>query len=216
MFKFIHYDIQECRQINEDGKRVYATPDGKKYPSVTTVLGSIPNPFLHEWRAKVGKVEAQKISNRAANRGTKLHGLCEAYLKSEPVAFAPADFEVKELFNHMKVELNKIEEVHALEKRIWSHKLRVAGTVDCIAKIDGKMYIVDFKTSSRFKSREDIDSYFMQCAAYSVAWYELTGIAISTMRILIVTGEHGMLVYDEPVRNWIPKFVEVRKTYDSL
>lgn len=216
MFTFIHHNIPDCRQINSEGKRLYETPDGKKYPSITTVLSSIPNPHIHEWRLKVGKEAAQKITTQAANRGTKLHSFCESYLKSEEIVLDPLHFEANEMFRYMKRELDLFEEIHALEKRVWSHKLRVAGTVDCIAKIDGQMYVVDFKTSSRFKSREDIDSYFMQGAAYAVSWYELTGVAIANIRILIATGEHGILLYDEPVRKWVPKFMEVRKNYDSL
>lgn len=213
MFKFFDYDIPECVQINSPEGRRYQTPSGDLYPSVTTVLGSIPNTHLNEWIEKVGKEESQRIADAAARRGTKIHTWCENHLRSIDNSFSMFDQEAKQMFEHMIPELNKFQEVHALETRLWSDKLRVAGTVDSIAKIDGEMYVVDFKTSRSFKSREDIPSYFMQAAAYSVMWWERTGILINKSRILISTQDDGVLVYDEPVKPWLIRFLEVRKNF---
>lgn len=213
MFEFITYDIPECEQINSPEGRRYKTPNGDLYPSVTTVLGSIPNPYLTEWIKKVGKEESERIANAAANRGTKIHNWCESYLKSIEFKISPFDHEAGDMFKNMVPELNKFQQIHALETRLWSDRLRVAGTVDCIAKISDHMYVVDFKTSRAYKSREDIPSYFMQTAAYSVMWWERTGILIEKARVIITTQDDGILVYDEPVKPWIKKFVELRKEF---
>ncbi len=119
------------------------------------------------------------------------------------------------MFQQMIPELCKFQEIHALETGLWSDAIKVAGSVDCIAMINNQPYIVDFKTSGRFKSREDIPSYFMQCSAYAMAWYERTGMSISRMRVIITTEDDGLLVYDESVTDWLPKFVEVRKAFKN-
>lgn len=212
MFKFIDYRIPECEQINSDSGRKYKTPDGNVYPSVTTVLGTVNVPYLLEWKMKVGEANAKKISEAAAARGTRVHSWCEGHLKGIQHIVPYTRMDEFKMFQNMIPELDKFEEVHALEQRLWSDKLRVAGTVDCIAKIDGKMYIVDFKTSTGMKTRYDIDSYFMQVAAYSVAWYERTGMLISNSRVIITTQDDGVFVFDEPVKEWVGKFAELRKT----
>ena len=68
-----------------DGKRVYATPDGVYYPSVTTVIGNNAKKQagLAKWRARVGKEKAAAISSRSASRGTKFHSITEDYLNNE-------------------------------------------------------------------------------------------------------------------------------------
>jgi genome maintenance exonuclease 1 len=216
MAQFVVYDIPVCEQINSESGRRYKTPNGDIYPSVTTVLSSIPMPFIDNWRRKVGEETAKKISDAAAKRGSKIHGWCEQYLMKQAITHSPFEHEATMMFKNMKPELDKFDEVHALETRLWSDKLRVAGTVDCIAKIDGVFYIVDFKTSRQLKNRADIPSYFMQCAAYAVAWYERTGIAIAKMRVIITTQDYGVLVFDENVKDWVPQFIELRKKFDSL
>lgn len=209
MFKFITYDIPECEQINSDTGRLYKTPNGDLYPSVTTVLGRISMPYIEEWKARLGKEEAKRQSDIAAKRGVRIHSWCEGhFLRREPIVPITRRDEFK-MFLNMVPELNRLTVIHALEQRLWSDKLKVAGTVDCIGECDGVLYIVDFKTSRGIKNREDISSYFMQCAAYAVAWYERTGIAIANMRIIITTQDDGVLVYDEPVKRWVPEFMKL-------
>lgn len=215
MFKFETYDIAECEQINLPGKRLYKTPEGNMYPSVTTVLGSIPNPELEKWKQRVGEETAAKISKAASDRGTLIHGWAEAYLKTWATQASITQNIAWRMFSNMVPYLSKVEIVHALEQRLWSDKLRVAGTVDLIAQIGGSKYIIDFKTSNSYKSKEDIDSYFMQAACYSVMWYERTGMAISKCKIWITCEEPEILLeYEEDLKPWIIKFREVRDNYD--
>ena len=67
----------------ENGKRFYQTPDGQKYPSVTTVTGLLTRDHIKLWRERVGEEVANKISSVAARRGTKMHSLFEQYLRAE-------------------------------------------------------------------------------------------------------------------------------------
>jgi genome maintenance exonuclease 1 len=136
---------------------------------------------IAEWRKRVGNEEANKISGRASARGTRIHSLCEAYLRNEQ---CEPDIFDKELFGSISQWLEDIDNIHALEDPLYSDYLEVAGTVDCIGEFQGKLSVIDFKTSSKPKDRDDIHNYFMQTAAYAVAFEERTGIPIGRLVII--------------------------------
>lgn len=209
MHKFIEHPFPTLEQVNTPEGRFYQTPEGNRYPSVTTVLGSVPNPALEAWKAKLGPA-ADVISKKAANRGTLIHERLESHIKGEPTEFTMFQQSEREMFTNLIPHLDKLDEIHALETRLYSDKLRVAGSVDCIAMIDGVLHVVDFKTSSRYKTADEIHSYFMQCAAYSMMFFERTRILAPKIRILMTTQDDGVLVFDENVKDWIPKFIEIR------
>lgn len=213
MIPIEQHNIPPLEQINTPCGRFYKSESGAVYPSVTTVLGSIPNPGLEAWKKSVGEVKAKQISKSATDRGTLIHAWCEAFILDEPIDIKPTQHIAGEMFRNMIPELIKFQEVHALETRLWSDNLKIAGSVDCIAFIAGELYVVDFKTSNSFKSKKDIPTYFMQCSAYAMAWYERTGMPIRKIRIIITTQDDGVLVYDEDVTTWLPEFVKVRKNY---
>ena len=84
-FNFIklpELDFDLKAETTEEGRR-YVTPEGRKYPSVTTVLSSYNKKAIYEWRQRVGNEEANKIAGRASRRGTQLHTLCEKYILGE-------------------------------------------------------------------------------------------------------------------------------------
>ena len=214
MFEHIHHDIPKLVRIDSEGGRVYETPTGTKYPSVTSVIGILGKAAIHEWRARVGEEEANRVSARAAKRGTSIHSLCEDYLLNKEVK--PNIFDL-EVFNSIKPRLDRISEVHCLETQLFSHHLRVAGTVDCIARYAGKMSVIDFKTSKRMKTRDEIHTYFMQTAAYAVMFEELTGIPVSQLVIIMaVDDEKEPLVFIEKRDDWIDEFISVREDYSKL
>ena len=62
-----------------DTGRTYTAPDGSSYPSITTVLGVLSEDAIRAWRERVGEDEANKISGRASNRGTRVHSIVERY-----------------------------------------------------------------------------------------------------------------------------------------
>ena len=80
MFNHVGVELQPITATNKDGVRLYETPDGNKYPSITTVLSVRNKKGLMEWRKRVGEEEANKISRQAAGRGTAVHKLAEDYL----------------------------------------------------------------------------------------------------------------------------------------
>jgi genome maintenance exonuclease 1 len=213
--KHIIHPFPFLEQVNLPDGRRYKTPEGKMYPSVTTVLSVQKNPYLEEWKAKVGEKDANDISRRAANKGSKVHLACESYILGKTMEWSMFDAEPKEDFQAFLPVLADISEVHAIEQRMCSDKLEVAGTVDLVCKLQGKMCILDWKTSGRYKSREEISSYFMQCAAYSLFFFEHTGIIIPDIVIAMTIRDHGLVIFREKVLDWIPKFIALRNQFRS-
>ncbi len=216
MPKFIDHNIPTIEQINSSSGRKYSTPEGKYYPSVTSVLSVEENPHLKAWRERVGEKEADRISKQATTKGSKVHEACENYLQCKVTEWSLRESEAKEAFSVFIPVLESVEEVHAMETRMWSDKLEVAGTVDLIARIGGELTIADWKTSSRYKRKEDIPDYFKQMASYSVMFYERTGIAIPNMVVLMTVPEIGLLTFKEKVKDWIPEFIKTRKKFKEL
>jgi len=214
MKTFIHHEFPKLeRDTKPDGTRVYKTPSGRAYPSVTTVTGLHSKQSIMEWRKKVGEEAANKISNRAATRGTRIHTLCESYLRGESTE--PDIFD-QEIYKGLVPYLDKINNIHALEDPLYSDHLEVAGTVDCIAEYDGKLAVIDFKTSSKVKQRDWITGYFMQTSAYAVAFEERTGIPVGRMVIIMGVDDHEPLIFEEKRDDWIGEFAKLRQEYKQI
>jgi genome maintenance exonuclease 1 len=226
VFNHIHHDFPQLLQENVDGTRFYITPNGEKYPSVTTVLSDYGKEALMEWRKKVGEEKAKEISRKATTRGTGVHKALELYLKNEDVSNLEMLPNVKSLFVRMKQELdNKVNNIHCLEDKLFSHELKLAGTVDCIAEHNGVLSVIDFKTSVRLKKKEYIANYFMQGAAYSTMFTEMTGLPIHQVVILIgvdtanfcqtlIVKEDELQEHKQELLKYISAYQEKRLTLD--
>ena len=213
-FNHIEHDIPVLNRItSKSGSRLYETPNGNSYPSVTTVTGLLNQQAIQEWRARVGEKVANEISNRAATRGTRVHQLCEDYLSNKDVSVDMFDHAMWKSFQPI---LDGIDNVHALETPLYSDHLAVAGTVDCIAEYNGRLSIIDFKTSKRKKSKDQIKNYFMQCSAYAVAFEELTGIPVDTLVILMAVDDEDPIVFVEKRDDHIADFISLREDYGKL
>ena len=163
MFKHITHQFPKLLQENIDGTRLYVTPNGDRYPSVTTVLADYNKKEIMEWRARVGEEQANKVSRAATTRGTGVHKALELYIKNEDISSLEMMPNVKSLFVRMKQEIDgKVNNIHCLEDKLYSHKLKLAGTVDCIAEHNGVLSVIDFKTSVRLKKKESIGNYFIE------------------------------------------------------
>lgn len=198
--------------------RVYITPDGKKYPSITTVLGVRGKEALYEWRRRVGEEEANRIARHAATRGTALHNIAERYLNNEENYFAKDEMpHVKGMFNSIKNILDEhIGLVVLQECPLYSDHLGLAGRVDLVAHYDNRASIIDFKTSSRVKSKEEISNYFIQAAAYAIMFEERTGTPVSQLVIIMaVENSPNPLVFVEKRDNWTSELFSVIKEYNT-
>ena len=211
MKTFIHHDWANLvRDTAADGRRVYVTPEGNKYPSVTSITGLNSKFHIDKWRQRVGPEEADRITNRALARGTRIHSLCENYLLGNKVDIDMFD---TEMWSTMRPMLDDIDNIHCLETPLYSDFLQAAGTVDCIAEYQGKLSVIDFKTASRVKERNDIHNYFEQTAAYAVMFEERTGIPIGRLVIIMAIDDDAPRVFIEKRDNWIAGFRMRRMEY---
>jgi genome maintenance exonuclease 1 len=214
MKTFIHHDFPEIeRKTSETGSRVYVTPQGNVYPSVTTVTGLHSNEGIQQWRNRVGELEADRVTKIASDRGNAIHNYCEKFLLDQPIVFDNMFYE--STFKTIIPWLDEIDNIRALETPLYCDFLKVAGTVDCIADFKGKLSIIDFKTATKIKERDDIHAYFMQTAAYAVAFEERTGIPISRLVIIMAIEHDYPRLFIEKRDNWIAGFRKLRLDYKN-
>ena len=215
-FDILEYGFESLPTENVDGKRYYITPTGEKYPSVTSVTGLMNRKGIQEWRKRVGAEKANKISTQAARHGTSAHQLFEDYIKNDNFEekFKSAMPTTQQAFISLEKELNQIGTVHALEAPLYSHELQLAGRVDCIAEWEGKISVIDFKTSAKPKEKKWIQNYFIQETAYAKMFEELTGKKIHSLITMIAvnTGESQLFV-EKPSEDYHTKLLELRDSY---
>jgi genome maintenance exonuclease 1 len=213
---FIHesLDWNDLDSVQEDGKRFYLTPSGKKYPSMTTVLQLMTAEGIAKWRARVGDEVANKISAQASRRGTLMHKLCEDYVNNEEIdteSLMPLDLQN---FNALKEQMDKhFGKVYGQEIALYSDFLEMAGRVDCIAEYKGKLSIIDYKTSKKVKKRSNIKNYFMQAAGYAVMFEEIFKKPINNLVILMSVDHEGVVEFVEKRDDHIHDLIELRKKY---
>ena len=194
-----------------DSGRNYLTPDGHQYPSVTTVLSILNEDVIKAWRQRVGEEEANRISGKAANRGTRVHSIVEKYLNNEDTTeFLP---HIRQSLENLKPVLNGVGTIFGLEVPLYSHHLGLAGRCDCIAQYNGVPSIIDFKTSRYIKKKEKISNYFAQGAAYSIMFEERTGIVAPNIVIIMDVDHEKPLVFIEHRDNWTKLLTETIEEY---
>lgn len=190
IFEHKKIDFTELETTTIHGKRHYVTPKGF-YPSITTALSILSSEGIAAWRMRVGEKEANRISTQAARRGTNVHQMCEDYVNNELDlrSFLPHE---RAMFNSVKGTLDKsLGLVYAQECPLYSDYLGIAGRVDCVAEFNGRLSIIDYKTSSKIKSKKYIGAYFQQAAAYCVMFEERTGIPIDQIVIIIAVEDES-------------------------
>jgi hypothetical protein len=214
---FVIKDIfqdHQLKQVNADGKRHYETPDGKKYVSVTTALGEMKKDTILEWRKKVGEKEANRISTYASSRGTKVHSILEKYLENSDKYLDGAMPAHTELFLQIKKYLDDhCDIVYGNEKRLYSDRIKAAGTCDLIARIHGINTIGDFKTSMKLKKEEWIENYFLQCAAYALMLKERENFLCTQICVMIATDEGVLQPFIRHTAEYIPKVIKYFDEY---
>ena len=197
IFNHVDIDLPALTRETIDGVRYYDIPGGekKKFVSITSVTSFRNRKIFEDWRKRVGEKEANRKTKRATSRGTDMHTLTEYYLKNKDLPTVQPLSDV--LFRLAKPELNKINNILALEKSLYSEVLGIAGTVDCIAEYDGELAIIDFKTSEKPKPEKWIEHYFVQAMAYGCMLYELTGVMVKKL-VIIMSCENGeCVVYEQ-------------------
>lgn len=207
MFTHKPVEIPELETQSVKRKRFYITPEGKMYPSITTVLSERKKEGLMEWRKRVGDDVANYIARTAAQRGTKVHQMCEDFINNKEVTREP--FLAAALFGQLeKVIADKVDNVHAQECGLYSDKYMVAGRVDCIAEYNGELSIIDFKTSRSERNDDWNESYYIQASAYAEMFEERTGLPINQIVILVVTEDGVVQEFVKDKSDYLPLLVE--------
>ena len=195
------------------GKRFYVTPEGNKYPSITTVLSDRNKEGIVKWRESVGNDVANQVMRQAASRGTAVHTLIENYLNNEELS--KQDVLPVALFVTMKSELDNINNIRIQEGGLYSDKLGVAGRVDCIAEYKGKISVIDFKTSTKEKKEEWVENYFIQGSAYCEMYEERFLQPIEQVVILIVTEDGAVQTFIKDKRDYLPLLKTAIKEFNE-
>ncbi len=217
--KEFEYELLEFAELQRiDGPiRLYETPEGKRYPSVTTVLGKMMDKSaLETWRKRVGEEEASRVSARASTRGTNVHTMCENYVLGNDIdASMPHNMM---MFNQIKKVLDeKVDMVRATECTLFSDHLKLAGSCDLIANYDGRLSIIDYKTSAKRKRKDWIEGYFLQASLYSYMLWEMTDILVKDIVIIIgVDDSLESQIFIERPQRYLEKAVDLVRSYHKM
>jgi genome maintenance exonuclease 1 len=190
--RFPYVDKQTIQVL---GRRFYEVTPELAYPSITSVLGhTLPEAdknWLTAWKNRVGEAEAAKRSKRACDRGTNMHLMLERYMRHEDPKIDEFPPEHAKLFKSLRAALNKVNTVYGQEVALYSHSFQVAGRCDMVADYEGELSIIDYKSSTYAKTKDDINDYWVQTAFYALAHNELFGTNIT--KLVILMGVEGKL-----------------------
>jgi hypothetical protein len=186
------YQYKPLTRDESSGKRLYATPEGHKVPSVTTVLDKTKpaeaREALANWKKAVGEQKAQQITTEAASRGTRMHKYLEDYINGEVLKESVTNPYAQQSLDMARIVIAKgfpkVEEVWGSEVPLYFPEL-YAGTTDCVGIHDGDQSILDFKQTNKPKKLEWIGDYFLQLTAYALAHNEVHGTNIRKGVILM-------------------------------
>ena len=206
-------ELPEITTESIKGKRFYVTPEGNKYPSITTVLSDRNKEGIIKWRESVGNDVANQVMRQAASRGTAVHTLIENYLNNEELS--KQDVLPVALFVTMKSELDNINNIRIQEGGLYSDFYGVAGRVDCIADYKGVLSVIDFKTSTKEKKEEWVENYFIQGAAYCEMYEERFDQPIDRVVILIVTEDGAVQTFSKRKDDYLPLLKSAIKEFNE-
>ncbi len=219
MKKFKHdlVSLPEIKVIQTDEGRFYLGANGKKYSSVTTVLGRRKEKriALAEWRTRVGNENANRISGRASRRGTSVHKLIERFVLNEEIDLReemPLNAEMFRSLESLFIENLKL--VRAVEIGLMSDTLRLAGRTDVIGTWKDSNAVIDVKTSTRAKKESQILDYFLQCTAYAIMFEEATGIKTPDIVVAIAVEDSSPQIFERKRNDYEHILIDFLKEYN--
>ena len=195
-YNHIPTNFKQAELIEKDTAHFYQTPTGEIYPSITTILQETMSvekkEGLQNWKEQ--EIAADYITQEAATIGTETHQLIENYINDARQADEVRLLSVAH-FNNLIPFLQKINDVHGTELRLYSNAMKLAGTSDCIAKYDGELSIIDYKTKRSNQKEEWMTDHFIQGTAYAQMFKELTGIEIKKVVILVSSEKNSRMEF---------------------
>lgn len=216
------YDYQELKRTSVDGKRLYQNPWGDAVPSVTTILDRTKprekREALNNWKKRVGEKEAQRIVTEAANVGTQMHNMLEAWVKNEEYT-GESTIQSRMMADTVKKNVESdLDEIWGSEVMLCYPGL-YAGTTDLVGVYKGKPTIMDFKQTNKPKKREWIDDYFMQGAAYGLAHNALYETKIENIAIFMCSRECEWQLFEvgpDEFKSWEEKWARRVEEFYNL
>ena len=202
-FNHIPVDITQSELIERDDGHYYKTPQGKIYPSITTMLQKTQSEekllSIQNWKEQ--EIASDFITQEAAIIGSETHKLIENYLNSE-IPLEHYRLLSSAHFNNLLPFVNKINDIHGTELSLFSDKMRLGGTSDCIAKYDGKLSIIDYKTKRSNQKEEWLIDHFIQATSYSLMFEEQTGIKVEQIVILVSSEKNTRMEFLKNPKNY--------------
>ena len=192
-----HLGDLELNKKETNGIRLYNLPDGRWVPSITSVTSFYNRQIFINWRKRVGLEEANRITKKATARGTDFHEAAQAYLENRELLWEEYRPATKFMMHHATPYLDKINNIHAIERTLYSEYYGLAGRVDCIAEFEGELAVIDFKTSEKIKPEKWLENYFVQEMFYAAAYYELTEIPVKKLITIMVTPAGDVKIFDK-------------------
>jgi len=214
------YEYPKTLRSSVDGVRKYSIGQ-EKLPSVTTIISGTQDPSktasLTKWKLKVGEVEAERIKNTAALRGTAMHTYLEHYVKGGNVLDLTDLGRVASSMGDTIIEkgLPDMDEVWGVETTLFYPGL-YAGQTDMCGVYQGRESIIDFKQSNKPKRAEWIDDYKLQLAAYATAHDQVYGTSIEQGVVLMCTPDNffqRFIVNGSEFREWKWKWLQKVSDY---
>ena len=196
LYNHIPINFKQAKLIEKDSAHFYETPNGEVYPSITTILqetmSDAKKESLQNWKEQ--EIAAEYITQEAATIGTETHKLIENHINEVRQTDEVRLLSVAH-FNNLIPFLQKINNVHGTELRLYSNAMKLAGTSDCIATYDGKLSIIDYKTKRSNQREEWMTEHFIQGTAYSQMFKELTGIEVKQVVILVSSEKNSRMEF---------------------
>ena len=196
LYNHIPINFKQAELIEKDNAHFYQTPTGEIYPSITTILhetmANEKKESLQNWKEQ--EIAADYITQEAATIGTETHKLIENHINEVRQTDDVRLLSVAH-FNNLIPFLQKINNVHGTELRLYSNAMKLAGTSDCIASYDGELSIIDYKTKRSNQKEEWMTDHFIQGTAYAQMFKELTGIEVKQVVILVSSEKNSRMEF---------------------
>ena len=218
LYNHISINFKQSQLIEKDNSHFYQTPTGEIYPSITTILqktmSNEKKESLQNWKEQ--EVAADYITQEAATIGTETHKLIENHINEVRQTDEVRLLSVAH-FNNLIPFLQKINDVHGTELRLYSNPMKLAGTSDCIANYDGELSIIDYKTKRSNQKEEWMTDHFIQGTAYSQMFKELTGIEVKQVVILVSSEKNSRMEFVKNTENYKDALTKrLNQYYDIL
>jgi len=206
--------VREPTLLDREDGHWYQTKFDNVYPSISTILSATSTEDkkngLKNWKAN--EPAHEYITKQSQHIGTQSHKIIEDYL-SNNLSLEEFDLLPIAHFNNLKPFLENISDVTCIEQRMYSDKLKVAGTSDLIAYYNGELSIIDYKTKRKPQIDDYMYEYYLQTTCYAQMFHEVTGQKINQIVILVSSEKNTRQEFIKTCDNYIEPMNERIENY---